>query len=135
MDDITPTSDTPGERLPAKRDALGRLLPGEVLNPKGRGLGVKNKNTLLMEKLESELLEMLATDSPEILSTAIARAKKGNDAMLKLLLDKVLPMRKAESGNEKKATPSITINVGRTGSEGVQVSEADSKEEQKDEGQ
>lgn len=121
-------------KLPAKRDALGRLLPGEVLNPKGRGMGNKNKNTLLMEKMEAELLEMLAGDSNEILATAIARAKKGNDAMLKLLLDKVLPMRKAEDANARKSTPSITINVGRTGDGGVSVLEAESKEDEKDEG-
>lgn len=132
---VNPNSDEVVSEGNTKPEKPWLWKPGQSGNPNGRPKGAKNKVTIIREYVEQELTEMLAEDAQAVLKVAIDRAKDGNDAMLKLLLDKLLPMRKAEDGNQKKSTPSITINVGRTGDGGVSVNETDQTNEEGKDGE
>jgi len=60
---------------------------GKSGNPLGRPRGVRNKATLLAEKL-------LENEAEEICRQAIELAKKGNIQAIKIVLDRILPPKK-----------------------------------------
>src|SRR5262245_21794252 len=62
---------------------------GESGNPTGRPRGSRNRATLLMEKL-------LADDAEAIGCKAIAMAKQGDMAAIRLCMDRLAPARKGE---------------------------------------
>lgn len=99
------------DNLPAKtRTHLWKK--GQSGNPAGRPKGAKNKITMLKQALEGELRVQLGPEMATILGIAIQKAKEGNEAMIKLLLDKTLPTTKAgeddDGGKER-----IQIMIGR----------------------
>lgn len=65
----------------------GKFRKGRSGNPLGRPRGVKNKATLLAEKL-------LENEAEEICRQAIELAKKGNIQAIKIVLDRILPPKK-----------------------------------------
>jgi Family of unknown function (DUF5681) len=62
---------------------------GECGNPAGRPRGSRNRATLLMEGL-------LADDAEAVGRKAIAMAKQGNMAAIRLCMDRLAPARKGE---------------------------------------
>jgi hypothetical protein len=74
---------------------VGRFVKGVSGNPMGRPKGSKNKITLMKLALEGELRAQMKPHMAEILAAAIQKAKDGDPAMIKLLLDKTLPTTKA----------------------------------------
>lgn len=86
--------------------------PGQSGNPAGRPKGSKNKVTLMKIALEGELRTQLGPHMAEVLAQAIQMAKAGNEAMIKLLVDKTVPTTKAsdDEGSEKEK---IQIYIGR----------------------
>jgi hypothetical protein len=79
-------------KLPVK---AGKFVKGVSGNPTGRPKGSKNKITLMKLALEGELRAQMKPHMAEILAAAIQKAKDGDPAMIKLLLDKTLPTTKA----------------------------------------
>lgn len=84
---------------------------GQSGNPAGRPKGSKNRITLMKIALEGELREQLKYDAAEIMKVAINMAKQGDTAMLKLLIDKMVPTSKASEDEPQKEK--IQINIGR----------------------
>lgn len=77
-------------RLPAPRRRRGRGKPfarGHSGNPAGRPAGSRNKATLAAETL-------LDGEAEELMRLAVARARAGSDAALKLCLDRILAPRR-----------------------------------------
>lgn len=109
-------ADLESELKPVPRTEDGKFVKGHSGNPAGRPLGSKNRHTEIREAIELELLAMLQTKSAPILDVAMQRALDGNDAMLKLLLDKVLGSRRSEDQERSKSTPQININISKTDS-------------------
>lgn len=91
---------------------VGRFMKGVSGNPNGRPKGSKNKITLMKLALEGELRTQMKPHMAQILSVAIAKAKDGDPAMIKLLLDKTLPTTKAGE-DEAPAKEKVQIFIDR----------------------
>lgn len=77
--------------MPDKTDEKqGKFIKGRSGNPLGRPRGVRNRATVLAEKLFEDDIE-------EICKQAIDQAKKGNTHAIKLILDRILPIKKEAS--------------------------------------
>jgi hypothetical protein len=85
---LPPPKPLPPDAPPATegRDAKGRFAPG---NP-GRLPGVRNKITIAMESLLEGQWEALA-------NTALQMALRGDSVMLKVCLDRLVPVRRGSS--------------------------------------
>lgn len=75
--------DTTGEKQ-------GKFKKGKSGNPRGRPKGIRNKASILAEKL-------FENDVEAICWQAIEQAKKGNIQAIKIILDRILPTRKESS--------------------------------------
>lgn len=85
---------------------------GKSGNPKGRPVGAKNKITLMKLVLEGELRSQLGPQMAAIVAKGVEMALAGDQAMIKLFVDKVLPTTKAgEDEGERKEQ--INIMIGR----------------------
>lgn len=92
-----------------KRDT--RFKKGQSGNPAGRPKGSKNRTTLVKQAIEGQLVDELSGESIEILKKAIEMAKKGDQAMIKLIIERVLPLRRATDDDDRHATPAVNIVV------------------------
>ena len=86
----------------------GTFMKGVSGNAAGRPKGSKNQITLLKQALELQLREQAEPEMAEVLQTAIALAKEGNVAMIKLLLE--MHMSKGSS-DEAKASEKVAIQI------------------------
>lgn len=96
------------ENAPAPTN--GRFVKGKSGNPLGRPKGSKNKITLMKLALEGELRQQLKHDAQEILQIAISKAKEGDAAMLKLLIDKMLPTSRASDDEPTKERVQVIVS-------------------------
>ncbi len=81
------------ETVPAPaQDRLpdGRFPKGVSGNPAGRAKGTKNAITLARLMLEETLRESLTKAGPKLMHKAIRMALKGDDKIMRVLLDKML---------------------------------------------
>jgi hypothetical protein len=69
------------------RKQAGRFKPGRSGNPAGKPKGARNKATLVLEAI-------LDGDAPELMRTAVAMAKTGDQQMMRLCLERLIPPRK-----------------------------------------
>lgn len=94
----------------------GRFHKGQSGNPKGKPQGVRNRNSIVAERL-------FADEIQEICGSVIAQAKAGNMQAAKIILDRVLPpikdkpflidLPKMTNGSDLlKAMECITFAVG-----------------------
>jgi DNA-directed RNA polymerase specialized sigma subunit len=98
-----------GKNLTARK---GTFMKGQSGNPNGRPKGSKNKITLMKLALEGELRVQMKPHMAEILAAAIQKAKDGDPAMIKLLLDKTLPTtRAAEDDAPAKERVQVVIQA------------------------
>ena len=89
---------------------VGRFAKGVSGNPNGRPKGSKNKITLMKLALEGELRAQMKPHMADILTMAIMKAKEGDPAMIKLLLDKTLPTTKA-ADDEAPAKERVQVYI------------------------
>jgi uncharacterized protein DUF5681 len=74
-----------------QRKARGRpFRPGQSGNPWGKPRGVRNRATLLLDK-------MAETDAADVLSAVISRAKKGDVTAASMIMARVWPARKGRA--------------------------------------
>lgn len=93
------------------RTETGQFMKGVSGNPAGRPKGSKNRTTLLRQAIEGDMVERLSTDAIDILEVAIELAKKGDQACIKILMDRLLPTRKAADEDTKSGVKGINIVV------------------------
>lgn len=98
--------------LVAPKPKKAGFVKGVSGNPAGRPKGSKNKITLMKLALEGELRAGLKNHAQEILDVAIRLAKSGDTAMLKLLIDKMIPTSKSID-DEAPTKERININIAR----------------------
>lgn len=93
------------------RTETGQFKKGVSGNPSGRPKGSKNRTTLLRQAIEGDMVDRLSTDAIDILEVAIELAKKGDTACIKILMDRLLPARKAADEDTKSGVSGINIVV------------------------
>jgi hypothetical protein len=88
---VEPESDGSREVAPAnagrKQAKPGAFQPGQSGNPAGKKKGTRNRMTVALEKL-------LEDEAEEITKAAIAKAKAGDPIALRLVLERILPVRR-----------------------------------------
>lgn len=91
-----------------------KWVKGQSGNPLGRPKGSRNRITIMRQLLEGRLLAQLGADQhmAQILCKAIEMAKDGNEAMIKLLMDKALPTMKAKD-DESAGDNRVQIVIGK----------------------
>lgn len=98
------------ELTPAPKNFLWKK--GQSGNPAGRPKGVKNKITLMKQMLEGELRAQIGPEMAAVVAKALEMAKDGNEAMIKLFVDKTVPTTKAGEDGEP-VDNRIQILVGK----------------------
>jgi hypothetical protein len=107
----TPTAIVPE----ASPKGATRWKPGQSGNPAGRPKGSKSAITLWKLALEQYLREEASDHMGEVLLKAISMAKKGNTAMIKLLLE--LHMSKSGDVDDHGTDSKIQININSMGND------------------
>ena len=98
--DITPADLPTAGTAAVPRNKDGTLKKGAKLG-KGRKKGSKNKATILREKMERKVSIRLSKAVPEIVDKVIEQSlKEGCRQSQKMILDRAVPIKKAEDGNE-----------------------------------
>jgi hypothetical protein len=87
------------------RDERGRLLPGQVANPRGRKPGLQDRRRLFNK--------LIMSDSEELLTLIKNLAKQGNTDMLKLLSTRMLPARAKDDPRKIKIEGKTWDEKGR----------------------
>lgn len=77
-------------KAPIKRTEGGQFVKGQSGNPAGRVKGTKNRITLARLMLEENLRATLSGAGPKLLRKAIKMALKGDEKIMRALLDKML---------------------------------------------
>jgi hypothetical protein len=84
---------------------------GQSGNPNGRPKNSKNQMTLMKQALEWELRKQISLDVGKVMAKAIEMALDGNEAMIKLIIDKVVPsVRASEDSEVQRERIQIVIN-------------------------
>lgn len=104
QDSVDPAATEPVATATAVRTTKGTFAPGISGNPNGRAKGSRNKITLQRLELEEAMRGDLGKVGRKILKKAIELALDGNEAMLKLLLDKSLATLRNEDVGETRDT-------------------------------
>jgi hypothetical protein len=99
MTETANTAPVPAPVDPA-RDEGGKFLKGTSGNPLGRPKGSKNAITLARLMLEEQLRETLQQKGPRLLNKAIRMAMKGDDKIMRVLLDKMLATPRGEDSDD-----------------------------------
>lgn len=95
--------------IPEKKNHL--FKKGQSGNPTGRPKGTKNEITIQKLLLESDLRKQLGRDIRDVLAVAVKMALAGDQAMIKLLIDKALPTSKAHEAEDVQNNKiEVTIN-------------------------
>lgn len=86
------------------RDEKGRFVKGYSGNPAGKPKGVRHRSTLIKETIDASMADMLHEEFIPVMQKAIEMAKKGDRAMIKLLLGDFLnEVRKHTEDEEDKS--------------------------------
>lgn len=88
-----------------------QFQPGQSGNPSGRPKGSKNRATIVKQALEAQAIDQISQDASEILARAIEMAKDGDRAMIKLIVERILPLRKAGEDEKGSGVGSVNITV------------------------
>ncbi|WP_031385778.1 DUF5681 domain-containing protein [Desulfonatronum thiodismutans] len=75
------------DKAEKKQGGRTRFKPGQSGNPQGRKLGSRNRVSVMVD-------ELFEGEAQAIAQAAIQKAKEGDSAMLKALLDRICPPRK-----------------------------------------
>jgi hypothetical protein len=81
-----------------------QFKPGESGNPSGRPKGSKNKMKLLAEQL-------IGNNAKNIVKKVISMALNGNEACLKMCMDRILPAQRAIDGAQADKQQAINIII------------------------
>lgn len=103
--ETTEIAESEQDRTPAGTFAKGNKLS------KGRKKGSKNRSTILREAMAEKTSVMLSKKTPKVLKVVLEAAMGGDLQAAKMVLDRTIPIRKADDGVDgEKPAVSVTIN-------------------------
>lgn len=88
-----------------------QFTKGQSGNPRGRPKGSKNKSTLLREAMQSKADRILSKEVPEVLKVVIRAAKAGDMSAAKMILDRAVPVKKADDGDGDNGNKLVQITI------------------------
>jgi hypothetical protein len=88
-----------------------QFTKGTSGNPLGRPKGAKNKSTLLREAMQQKADRLLSKEVPKVLAVVIAAAKAGDMSAAKMILDRAVPVKKADDGAEDSGKQLVSITI------------------------
>lgn len=101
--------------MPVPKDVATRkgtqFQKGQSGNPRGRPKGSKNKSTLLREAMQTKADRMLSKEVPKVLAVVIAAAKSGDMSAAKMILDRAVPVKKADDGDGDSGKQLVQITI------------------------
>jgi hypothetical protein len=103
----TPVQDTEYQNIAVEKSRDHLYKPGQSGNPRGRPKGSKNKMKALAEGL-------IGTNASKIVRKVIEMALKGDQACLKMCMDRIIPAQRAidiEKNERKEQTINITVEA------------------------
>lgn len=89
-------------------------------NPNGRPKGSQNRTTLLRQAIEGDMVNRLQKDAIKILNKTIEMALEGDQTCLKLLVERLLPIRKGDD-TDKGNVGGIQITIQNLSNESERV--------------
>lgn len=84
---------------------------GRSGNPLGRPKGSKNKTTILREAMQQKADRMLSKEVPQVLAVVIRAAKGGDMSAAKMILDRAVPVKKADDGDDGSGKQLVQITI------------------------
>jgi len=87
-----------------------KFKKGTSGNKRGRPKGAKNKKTELQEILVSKSSELMVQNLNKVVSVVIQKAEEGDLTAAKMILDRLIPVKKA-----------VEINAGKLGNGGITI--------------
>lgn len=84
---------------------------GQSGNPRGRPKGAKNKSTLLREAMQQKADRLLSKEVPAVLAVVIKAAKGGDMSAAKMILDRAVPVKKADDGDGDNGNKLVQITI------------------------
>ena len=104
----TPTQEEMNtQEIPVVRNRDHLFKPGQSGNPKGKPKGTKNRMKVLAEGL-------IGTNASKIVKKVIQMALEGDQACLKMCMDRIIPAQRAidiEKTESKNQTINITVEA------------------------
>jgi len=84
---------------------------GVSANPAGKPKGAKNRTTLIKQAIEGDMIDAVKEDVIAVFQKGVAMALAGDQAMIKLIVDKFVPNAKAGENEKSKGIGGINIIV------------------------
>jgi len=84
---------------------------GKSGNPLGRPKGSKNKTTLLREAMQEKADRQLSRNVPKVLEVVIKAALAGDMSAAKMILDRAVPVKKADDGDGDTGKQLVNITI------------------------
>ncbi len=75
-----------------------KFKAGKSGNPRGRPKGSKSKTTIVSEALRTKSVDIMMKELPKIVEVVVEQARAGNLVAAKMIMDRAIPLRKAEDG-------------------------------------
>lgn len=91
------------------RNPDGTLKPGAKLG-QGRQKGSKNKATILREAMQTKVSKRLSKKTPKVLEVVLNAALDGDLAAAKMILDRTVPIRKAQD-EDRAQQPTVSVTI------------------------
>ena len=97
--------------MTTKKQLATQFKSGKSGNPKGRPKGAKNKETLLQEVLVTNSTNLMVKSLEKIVKAVIEKANEGDLAAAKMILDRIIPTKKAQDINAANGDGKFIVNV------------------------
>ena len=113
---------------PKRKLRSSSFKPGNKMSKGGTRRGTKNKSTLLKEAVLAEAEDLILKNVNKIVRKTIQLADEGDTTCLKILWDRIIPIKKSDESDSREDKLNITISIEGMETKTATISEGDFKE-------